>query len=531
MNVNLQASRSIIASVFDAGARDFCLCAGSRNSPLIAVASAATGLSTLSFPDERSAAFFALGRAKATGRPAVVVTTSGTAVAELLPAVIEAWYTAAPLILITADRPRRFRGTGAPQAIEQKGIFGPYCELALDLEAGENFDLDGWSGRFPLHINIGFDEPLLAGEIPRVAFAPPQHPREARRDAADPAALRRLDAFLQRSRHPLVLLGALPPEDRPAVTEFLTGLGAPVFAEALSGLRTSEALAGISIVSSERILHRSGFDAVLRIGGVPTLRFWRDLEAAHAALPVLSISALPFSGLSRGEMIVSPPRDVLSALEPPRRPLEGFRERDRRMRESIDLLFREEPSAELSMIHQLSRLPAPGASVFLGNSLPIREWDLAAVREPRDIIFRANRGANGIDGAISTFLGAAHEIENWAVVGDLTALYDLSAPWIIPQLDSGLALRLVIINNGGGRIFGRVGALEAVGDLERERFFENVHDLSFEDWARMWKLEYERWVEIPVEGPAPRRCVIEVRPDAAASRRLWERFDSLWRDT
>ncbi len=144
---NVERARRLIERVRAAGVEDFCVCAGSRNSPLIA---ALANASALSFVDERAAAFFALGRVKQ-GRMAAVVTTSGTAVAELLPAAIEAHYSALPLVLITADRPARYRGTGAPQAIEQTGIFGPYAATSID----------GWTRTTPLHINIEFDEPLI----------------------------------------------------------------------------------------------------------------------------------------------------------------------------------------------------------------------------------------------------------------------------------------------------------------------------------------------------------------------------------
>ncbi len=151
---NLERARRLVAQVREMGVLDFSICAGSRNSPLIAVlGDPATrhGGNLYSFVDERSAAFFALGRVKLRGEPAAVVTTSGTAVAELLPAVIEAHYSAAPLVLITADRPARDRGTGAPQAIEQAGIFGAYAETSIER----------WTRATPLHINIEFDEPLI----------------------------------------------------------------------------------------------------------------------------------------------------------------------------------------------------------------------------------------------------------------------------------------------------------------------------------------------------------------------------------
>ncbi len=153
---NIERARRLVQQVRDLGASEFCVCAGSRNSPLIAVLGnrgprpEARG-PIFSFIDERSAAFFALGRVKLTGQPTAVVTTSGTAVAELLPAVVEAHYAGLPLVLLTADRPARYRGTGAPQAIEQTGIFGPYAATSPE----------GWSRKTPLHLNVEFDEPLI----------------------------------------------------------------------------------------------------------------------------------------------------------------------------------------------------------------------------------------------------------------------------------------------------------------------------------------------------------------------------------
>ncbi|MEO8381717.1 MAG: thiamine pyrophosphate-binding protein, partial [Acidobacteriota bacterium] len=147
---NVDRAARLIAEVRAAGVDEVCVCAGSRNAPLLAVLGASDAR-LFSFVDERSAAFFAIGRSKQHGRPVAVVTTSGTAVAELLPAAIEAHYSGIPLVLISADRPARFRGTGAPQSIEQEGIFGVYAETALET----------WTKTRPLHLNIEFDEPLM----------------------------------------------------------------------------------------------------------------------------------------------------------------------------------------------------------------------------------------------------------------------------------------------------------------------------------------------------------------------------------
>jgi 2-succinyl-5-enolpyruvyl-6-hydroxy-3-cyclohexene-1-carboxylate synthase len=143
---NLEIARRVIDDVRALGVADFCVCSGSRNAPLIAVVDRA-----YSFVDERSAAFFAVGRARRDDRPVAVITTSGTAAAELLPPAIEAYYSGTPIVLITADRPARYRGTGAPQSIEQESLFGIYAARSIE----------SWNRRMPLHINVEFDEPLL----------------------------------------------------------------------------------------------------------------------------------------------------------------------------------------------------------------------------------------------------------------------------------------------------------------------------------------------------------------------------------
>lgn len=147
---NLAAARGVIAQARAAGVEEFCVCAGSRNSPLLVVL-ASSDARTWSFVDERSAAFFAIGRIKSHGSPVAVVTTSGTAAAELLAPAVEAFYSGLPLVLITADRPARFRGSGAPQCIDQIGLFGAYAAETMER----------WDRRTPVHINVEFDEPLI----------------------------------------------------------------------------------------------------------------------------------------------------------------------------------------------------------------------------------------------------------------------------------------------------------------------------------------------------------------------------------
>jgi 2-succinyl-5-enolpyruvyl-6-hydroxy-3-cyclohexene-1-carboxylate synthase len=504
---NIAEARRVIEEACERGATEFCVCAGSRNAPLLAVLGA-SDLRIFSFVDERSAAFFALGRAKLTGRPAVVVTTSGTAVAELLPAVIEAHYSGTPLILITADRPARYRGTGAPQAIEQEEIFGIYARRTV------------------VHINVEFDEPLIDAEVEgwsaavsaagQAASPPPtrQTPKVRRssggEDAAEPAGEDASAPFALRASLPLVIFGGLAPIHREAARTFAKNLNAPIYAEPLSGLREDPQLEHLLITAGERMIGRGDFDSVIRIGNVPTLRFWRDLDKSRLDLPLVSFSALPFTGCTRGEVY---PIEALPDVTPCDRD-EAFFADDRERAGTIARIFDDEPESELAMFRELSRTIPPDARVYLGNSLPIREWDFAATRAPRGFVIEANRGANGIDGQLSTFFGQCDPSRpNLCVVGDLTAIYDSNAPWIVPQLDSGIDWRIVIINNGGGRIFSRIPSLRKLDDAIRARMIENVHDIHFDHWAAMWGLEDR---------------VTELRPDAEASRRAWERYDALW---
>ncbi len=494
---NVGRAMELIRQARQNGVEEFCVCAGSRNSPLLAVLGASDAR-VFSFVDERAAAFFALGRVKHHGNPVAVVTTSGTAVAELLPATIEAYYASLPLMLITADRPAAYRGTGAPQSIEQEAIFGPYAHGAIE----------GWNRTSPVHINIEFMDPLIdeevAGWCSDVRSRPPSACESARRDTNPQPSY----------KHPLVIIGGLSAEHRDRVREFALQLNAPVYAEPLSGLREDSVLAELLITSGERMIERGRFDGVIRIGNVPALRFWRDLEDAHRALPVVHYSSSRFTGLSRGGEMKS--IDDLPKASPRERD-EVFFARDRQQAATFQSVLDAEPESELAMVRDLSRDLTHGTRVYLGNSLPIREWDLVASREPRGYAMEANRGANGIDGQVSTFLGWCAPGENVALLGDLTALYDLNALWIVPQLHEEITFRIVVINNRGGRIFSRVRSMK---NIDR-RLIENEHSLSFESWPAMFGLSYNN--------RDASRSIIELAPEAEASQRVWERYDELWR--
>ena len=183
---NIDRATNLIRVFNSWGVREFCVCAGARNAPLVVALERSQNISIRHFFDERSAAFFALGRTKSNGdKPVAVVTTSGTAVAELYPAVIEAYYTQRPLLLVTADRPPQYRNSGAPQSMNQVGVFNNYA-TTFDLGLNDQLFLKSISG--PTHINISFNEPLLAEENKRG----PQPSTEENERNPQPSALNQL---------------------------------------------------------------------------------------------------------------------------------------------------------------------------------------------------------------------------------------------------------------------------------------------------------------------------------------------------
>jgi 2-succinyl-5-enolpyruvyl-6-hydroxy-3-cyclohexene-1-carboxylate synthase len=189
------------------------------------------------------------------------------------------------------------------------------------------------------------------------------------------------------------------------------------------------------------------------------------------------------------------------------------RERDLELAAKRDRLLAQFPLSEPAWFQFLSRQIPVDGRLFIGNSLPIREWDFAAEPGSTSDVY-ANRGANGIDGLISTFAGVADEKKsNWAIIGDLSALYDLSGPWALRSRQL-LDFNLVLVNNGGGQIFNRL-----FGNPK----FLNAHELHFENWAKMWNLDY-RLLREPSD-IQPGKQVIEILPDAEQTAEFWKEWE------
>ena len=540
---NINRAINLIGVCRRLGVSEFCVCAGARNAPLVVALEKlkhtpsrvggfkgeplpSDDISTRCFFDERSAAFFALGRIKSNGeKPVAVVTTSGTAVAELYPAVIEAYYTKLPLLLVTADRPPSYRHSGAPQSINQLGVFSHYAptfDWGLDHEVGYEVSLKSISG--PIHINISFDEPLLGeewienemkGAQGEVGWAK----SEMKRVESGPHSWRH-------SQSPLVILGGVPEKYRADLITQLKKINRPIYAEAPSGLRERDGLCHLVIRAGSQSIEaawtQGEFDSVLRVGSVPTLSFWRELDTIRRHVSVHSVSHLPFSGLARQ---TESPQSFESFFEE-----SGFHfewgkkwlQWDVKKSQGLEELYERFPNSEPSMVNLLSHQIASDEMVFLGNSLPIREWDLcASFRVPHENI-KTNRGVNGIDGLVSSFLGSMNSTKrNWCLLGDLSALYDLSGLWLKGR-EELKPFNIVVVNNGGGKIFSQIFG---------RTIFENCHQIQFKSWAELFGLEYHLFqTGLDVSQVKTRSAIIELQPDNEQSREFWVAYSGLFEE-
>ena len=498
MNKNIHITNSLdaISQCLSLGASEFVISTGARNAELIYSILNINNLEYYSHPDERSASFFALGRTLSTQKPVVMLTTSGTAVAELLPACIEAYYQSAPLILLTADRPIRYQNSGAPQSINQIDIFGIYAET----------DFHKWKYNQPLHINVHLEEPNLKSlnldTLNHSNVSPPINDETS-------SNTKLLEDFFDTDETINIIVGTLSTELRKPVLRFIEQSNCPTYAESVSGLREKISSLQPSEINAKRIL---------RIGGIPSCRFWRDLED-NEEIKVLSVTQNNLPGLSR-------PSDVINSVN-----WNNVKIRKRSNistssaeSERIDGLLKKHPNSEPSFIRKISEIIPNNSMVFLGNSLPIREWQFAATQSDKGNDFYANRGVNGIDGNISTFLGISKDYNNsFGIFGDLTTIYDLNSLWFLEQINK-TNVHIFVINNGGGKIFDHVKSLECTPDFIMNTI-KNSHTLDFSSWAQMWNLDYSLIHKISdLNDLNSNRSVVEIRPNDNDTHKFWDEF-------
>lgn len=522
-DLSFACAAALVDGLVDGGARHACLSPGSRSTPLALALARHPGLELHLHLDERSSAFFAVGVAKATGGPAIVACTSGTAVAELLPAVIEASQSRTPLVLLTADRPPRVRGTGANQTIVQPGLFGEYVRVTMDLPVPTTDGHDAWWRQAarealvamagdplgPVHLNCPFEEPLTPSSASPAITGEPLEAIDRPEARLEPDESERLALLVSGARGAIVV-GGLPPFLSPAIGPLWSDLmGWPVIAEPISGARTHDEgalAAGQAVIgSSWAAAHRP--DVVIQFGATPTTRatqafvasaerlvvvdrwhldpdpdrraWWRlavDPEALPEALgrhPVVQGGVgIAMTGRSPGEIeglwsgrIDPAPSDWTAA----------WRQADTRADSAMHSFFMEsdEPFEPRVARDVAAWIPDDGR-LFVGNSTPVRDLDLAMA--PRGgLTVLANRGASGIDGLVSTALGvaAARRGPTVALLGDLSFLHDAGA--VLWNASRAIDLTIVVLNNGGGHVF---SLLPQRALPEHDRLFVTPHGLD-----------------------------------------------------
>jgi len=492
-----------IESCLRHGIDHFFLAPGSRCTPLtLAVARQGDRAQVTQHFDERGLAFAALGYARATGRPGVFICTSGTAVANAFPAVIEAAAESVPMLLFTADRPPELRGSGANQTIDQRNIFVSYPGLFVNVPVpDESSSLDellehGFDAakNGPVHFNWMFREPftILNKSDPITQYNP-----EAQASGSDAGACPEsltVDESIQieLKGNVLIALGGCNPDEANQALELSRKLNCPMLSDVTSGLATGsfELPGEFSLPMPDTILHLGG-----RIVSKAWLQWTRSLagEAVEFIHVTPTGQTINPNGISQKQYHI-PLTDLESKVIGLPCP-DSFRDawRDAAAARNNELDHQLEASEKLSepAIAFFLGINCPTShGLFIGNSTPIRDMDWFGRGLPdkaRNVA--ANRGASGIDGLLATATGYAAGLKKTTTVliGDLSALHDLNSLSLVAK--SPWPLIVLIINNQGGHIFDLLPIRES---KHFEQFFATPHEYQFENAAKMFGIAYRR---------------------------------------
>lgn len=528
-------------ALVDSGVEHVCVSPGSRSTPLCVTADQTEGLRTWVGLDERATSFFALGLAKASGRPVALVCTSGTAAANYLPAVVEAHYSGVPLLLLTADRPPELRDWGAGQTIEQVGLYGAYCRWAVDVplpEAGPgglryatqlaaratNASLAPRPG--PVHLNWPLREPLPPppGFFERDGKGGSLHPLpttpmySSPAPSADEASVVALTRLAEGASRGVLCVGPRSPgggsekenEFAAALAAFATATGWPIFADPASGLRGNHQLEGAPLISAgDGILRAPGWtermqpEVVLRFGETPVCkaqRLWIEAaepeavwwfgdegswgEPSHRATHVVRGDATPFL------------RGAVERLNIARRSsnwCQAFEAAERTARSALASHLKDEQCLSgAAAAATVLACCADDGWIFASNSMSIRLLDLVqgpSTRGPRIV---ANRGASGIDGINSTAMGiaAARSEKTVLLTGDLALLHDLSG--LMMAKEEAIDLVIVVLDDDGGGIFSYLPIAAQGEQVSFEKLFGTPHGVEIERVAALFDLPYAR---------------------------------------
>lgn len=447
-------------------------CTGARNHDLLKVFDAPIKFEY----DERMASFKALGLTKSAQSPVAICTTSGTAVAQCVPAMLEAYYSENPLVLISGDRPKKLHGTGSPQTIDHEALTRSCRRSYVEIDISElaTFSLEGLE--FPVHINVLVDDTT-------------PHDLELKRHEDISA----FQAFVSRVKKPLFIFSHENKNMRPFIEKF-SKLGLLFYAETLSGGRD------LSNLKTEKklieLFNAGFFDSVIRIGHTPLTKIWRLLE--KKPMPVFHFDSRHLPGLSFGEVLNFDSERLLKddtfwkTLDT----LSPFPIGDETTW-TLDALTLKYPLSEVSTFKQIQGKLKENDLVYLGNSLVVRFFELTQVKNLR--VF-GNRGVNGIDGQLASAIGLAMGTKEnvYCILGDVTTFYDLSSMREMPE-----NLFLIVMNNKGGRIFDML-------KLDKRIVLE--HENDFEEISKGLKLSYSK--DLNQFGKVK---VLELHPDRAQS--------------
>jgi 2-succinyl-5-enolpyruvyl-6-hydroxy-3-cyclohexene-1-carboxylate synthase len=529
-NTNTLWASVLVETLVRLGLQTAVISPGSRSTPLTVALASHPQVHALPVLDERSAAFFGLGVAKRTGVPVVLVCTSGTAGANYYPAIIEARESQVPLLVLTADRPPELRACASGQTIDQQKLFGDfpngYAELATPLPDLAMLRylrqtlIQAWQQTLrptagPVHLNCPFRDPLapvcdgsttsLAEEWDDQFFATvgpvapmpwPIHPQ------ADDYGF--LTIWRQCPRG-IILAGPAQPQDPAAycraVAELSRHLGWPVLAEGLSPLR-NYADGNPHLVSTyDAILRQPAWarelvpEQVIQLGPLPTskvLRQWLEaanprrwvMAAGHRNLDPLhgDTTHLPISLQQLLPMLADSPASYADYLK-------TWLTLEQKVRHHLDIaLAAMEPIFDGKVPWLLAQHLPQGTPLFIANSLPIRDVEWFWPPGNRHIRPLGNRGANGIDGTLSTALGVAHQGPPTVLLtGDLALLHDTNGWLTVPRLQGHLTV--IVINNRGGGIFERLPI--ARFDPPFEEFFATPQTVNLQHLCAAYGVDYE----------------------------------------
>ncbi len=520
MNPSTALATVIVDELVRGGVREAVLCPGSRNAPLSFALDAAHRAGRLRLHvriDERTAGFLALGLAKASGLPVLVVTTSGTAAVNLHPAVVEADYSRVRLVVLTADRPVEMRGTGANQTIDQVELYGGSVRHFLDVSVDAFPTAADWrtlvvralaqGTEGPVHLNVAFREPLV----------PDGDPTGARWDQPQDVAVEQVAPGPATRGYP-----ALPAGPRTVVV---------AGDQALADARGLAAAGGWPLLAEPSSGHRAGPHALAtyrllldRLGG--------EIErVVVAGRPTLSRPVTRLLARDDVEVIRLPddPRTPGVTGPPDHGWLSRWLDADRAARKAVAGVLDREPLSGPAVAGLVAAAVPPDGLLVAGSSSSIRDLDLADPWEHRPPVVLANRGASGIDGTVSTAVGAAlaHDGPAYALMGDLTFLHD-STGLVIGPAEPRPDLTVVVVNDDGGGLFTLLeqGAPEHAATFER--VFGTPHGADLAALCATTGTPHVRVVALDdlrsQLGPPCGIRVVEVRTDRARTRDLHARL-------